>query len=359
MARPPHWQNILDASTQEACLAVRLYNDPFEPRSFESFVIHMHLAWLYLLHAQFERNKIDYRYWDPNKKNRLKKVDGEPKRWELERSVQERWKNKNSPVKANIQMFIRLRNRLEHRHAQVDEALMLYLSGHAHSLLINYEEELTDKFGKDRTLATHLRLPLFIGTFTEEGERSLKKFKENLPKDIQKFLTTYEAGLDTSITSSSQYELRLRATLELAPKDPDALAIQFTHYDDLDENQKKAIEQLGRRGQVITREKKQNVSGHGRLLPAAAAKKIEARIPFKFGTTHFAGAWKIKQWRPRKDSSNPYRTNTDFCEYDEPTNSYRYKESCVRTLVKECSTEEGFKRATGFKPKSKPTLPKD
>ncbi len=58
MARPPRWQATLDASVEEACLAVRLYNDPAESRSFEGFVIHMHLAWLYLLHAEFIRERI-------------------------------------------------------------------------------------------------------------------------------------------------------------------------------------------------------------------------------------------------------------------------------------------------------------
>jgi hypothetical protein len=39
-----HWQ-IVKASRDEACLAARLYNDPSEVRSFEAFVVHMHLAW--------------------------------------------------------------------------------------------------------------------------------------------------------------------------------------------------------------------------------------------------------------------------------------------------------------------------
>ena len=33
MARPPRWQATLDASVEEACLAVRLYNDPAESAS--------------------------------------------------------------------------------------------------------------------------------------------------------------------------------------------------------------------------------------------------------------------------------------------------------------------------------------
>ena len=87
---------------EEACLAVRLYNDPAESRSFEGFVIHMHLAWLYLLHAQFIRDDVDFRYWDPQFKKRLLKIDGEAKRWELERSVKERWPSDKDPVRANL-----------------------------------------------------------------------------------------------------------------------------------------------------------------------------------------------------------------------------------------------------------------
>lgn len=65
MARPLRWQRALDASIEEACLAVRLYNDSAETRSFEGFTIHMHLAWLYLLHAEFVRDEVDCRYRGP------------------------------------------------------------------------------------------------------------------------------------------------------------------------------------------------------------------------------------------------------------------------------------------------------
>jgi hypothetical protein len=50
------------ASRDEASLAARLYNDAAEVRSFEGFVVHMHLAWLYLLHAELTRDDVDYRY---------------------------------------------------------------------------------------------------------------------------------------------------------------------------------------------------------------------------------------------------------------------------------------------------------
>lgn len=354
MARPPRWQATLDASVEEACLAVRLYNDASESRSFEGFVIHMHLAWLYLLHAGFIRDGIDFRYWDTRYKHRLLKVEGEPKRWELERSVKERWPDREDPVRANVSLFIRLRNRLEHRHAHADAALMLNLSGHAHALLINFEEELTSQFGDDYSLALRLRIPLFVGTFSPQGEQALRRFRKTLPTDLHGFVTEYESGLDEKTINDPRYEFRLRAAVELAPKDPEAIAVQFTKYDDMTESEREAVEEMGRRGQVIIRNKKQPVSGLGRLMPGTAAKEVEAGIPYVFKQHHFTEAWKRLKIRPATGSPQPHQTNNDFCEYDEPTNSYRYTRAYVKHLIKRCSTFEGFMEVTGKEPELKP-----
>lgn len=352
MARPPRWQATLDASVAEACLAVRLYNDPAECRAFEGFVIHMHLAWLYLLHAELIRDGIDFRYWDTRYRKRLLKVDGEPRRWELERCVDERW-SAGDVVRANLSLFIRLRNRLEHRHAHADAALMVTLSGHAHALLLNYEQELTHQFGLDQSLALRLRIPLFVGTFSSQGEQALRRLRKTLPPDLRGFLTDYESGLDPSVTHDPRYEFRLRATVELAPKDPEAVAVQFTRYDDMSADERVAVEEMGRKGQVIVRDRKQPVSGLGRLMPKPAAAAVEAGIPYKFNVTHFAAAWKRAGIRPAGGDPNPARTNSDFCEYDEPTKSYRYTQAYVSHLIRKCSTPDGFEAITGMTPRRK------
>lgn len=355
MARPPRWQATLDASVEEACLAVRLYNDSAEARAFEGFVVHMHLAWLYLLHAEFIRDDIDYRYWDKNYKRRLLKVDGEPKMWELERSIKERWQAETDPTRANLALFIRLRNRLEHRHAHADAALMLSLAGHAHALLVNYESELTDQFGGNQSLALRLRLPIFVGTFTPQGEQALRRFRKTLPADLRSFVTQYESGLDEDTVNDSRYEFRIRAVVELAPKDPDAIAMQFTRYEEMSDEEQEMVVELGRRGQVVTRDRKQPVSGLDRLMPKPATIEVEAGIPFVFNLSHFTAAWKRKKIRPPEGAADPHHTNPDFCEYDEPTGSYRYTKAYVKHLIKKCSTAEGFKEITGRPPRVKPT----
>lgn len=332
-----------------------MYNDPAETRSFEAFVIHMHLAWLYLLHAEFLRDGTDFRYWDKSRKNRLLRVDGEPKRWELERCLNERWPDRTDPVRANLTLFIRLRNRLEHRHAHADEALMLNLSGHAHALLLNFDSEMTAQFGSDQSLAVRLRIPLFVGTFSPEGEQALRRFRKTLPKDLQGFLTDYEAGLDAGVAADPRYEFRLRAAVELAPKDPDAVAVQFTHYNDMTEEERAAVEEMGRKGQVIVRDRKQPVSGHGRLMPKVAASEVQAGLPYAFNQNHFTAAWKKLKVRPPTGAKNPEHTNPDYCEYDEPTGSYRYTRAYVKHLIKRCSSPEGFKEVTGMDPRPRTT----
>ena len=156
-------------------------------------------------------------------------------------------------------------------------------------------------------------------------------------------------------SGTPQYEVRLRATVELAPKDPDAVAVQFTRYDDMTEEERAAVEETGRKGQVIVRDRKQPVFELGRLMPKPAAAELEVGIPFVSNVAHFTAAWKRAKVRPPHGDPNSDRTNSDFCEYDEPTKSYRHTGAYVSHLIKKCSTEEGFEAVTGMSPRIKPT----
>lgn len=357
MAPPTRFMQMVEASRDEASLAVRLYNDPSEARSFEGFVVHMHLAWLYLLHAELTRDGVDFRYWTTvGNVRRLVKVDGEPKRWELARCVEERWPNEKEPVRANLGFFIALRNKIEHRYSRHQRALTAAVGGQSQALLLNYEEELTTQFGVEGSLATRLRFPVFIGSFTEEGEKALRRLRGQLPKALRTFLADYDAGIDDTITSDSRYEFRLRVLQELAPKsDPDALAIQFTRFDDLSDEERTAIEAIGRKGFVVVREQKRGVVGHGLLRPKEAAAAIEAEIPFKFTSGLFTKSWKKLKVRPPVADPHPERTNDKYCLYDERHKDYGYTPAYVSKVVRETSTEAKFRKFLETAPRDKET----
>ncbi len=355
MARPQkHWP-MVEASRDEASLAVRLYNDPAEVRSFEGFVIHMHLAWLYLLHAQLTRDGVDYRYCRTDNPRLLDKVGGEPKRWELAKCVKERWPDEKDPIRANLEFFIGIRNRVEHRYARQQQALAAVVGGQAQALLLNYEEELVTQFGPAASLATRLRFPVFVGSFTDEGERTLRKLRGSLPASLRTFISEYHAKLDPTTSDDPRFELRLRVLQELAPKDPDALAVQYTRYDDMSPEQREAVEALGRKGVVVIRERQRGVVGHGLLKPTQAAKKVEEQIPFKFGIGHFIKAWQKLQVRPEGGAANPALTDERYCTYDSRHNDYGYTEAYVKKLVRELSAEAGFRALLGMAPRDKLT----
>lgn len=174
--RRPAWWSMVEASRDEACVAVEMYNRPGAPRSYETFVVHMHLAWLYLLQAIARRDGIDCRYIEmKGRRRRLVRVDGEPKTWELDRHIAERWPDPNDPVRANLRFFVALRNKIEHRYTRSQEALAIATGGHAHALLVNYETELAAQFGAAASLAHRLRFPVFVGSFTDDGEALLRR----------------------------------------------------------------------------------------------------------------------------------------------------------------------------------------
>lgn len=353
MAPRPKWHATLIAARHEAVLAVHLYNDAGEPRSFEGFVVHMHMAWLYLLHARFTRDGIEFRYRDRLRPRRFVKVDGEYKRWELSRCVEERWSDPEEPTRKNIEFFIALRNRVEHRHTSADANLKLSVAGHAQAHLLNFEEELVATFGQEHSLATTLRFPIFVGSFTTEGTEALVRLRSKLPADLRRFIAEFHDGLSDELARDSRFELRLRVVLEQVQRDAEALAIQFTRWDDLTDEQRKLVEELGRRGQTIVREQKRSVVGHGLLRPQEAERQVADAVPFEFNSNHFLRARQVKKIRPPSGDAHPERTDERYCIYDEFSRSYGYTAAWVKYLIKKCTTEQGFRDATGREPKAK------
>jgi hypothetical protein len=69
----------------------------------------------------------------------------------------------NDPVRINLELFIALRNKVEHRY---EHALRAAAGGRAHAFVINFEQELVANFGSEHSLADQLRFPLFVESIT-------------------------------------------------------------------------------------------------------------------------------------------------------------------------------------------------
>jgi hypothetical protein len=351
MPRPPRWDPMVRAARDEATLAVHLYNSMSEPRAFVGFVVHMHLAWLYLLHSRFVRDGVDYRYRDAQDGRRFVRVDGEYRRWELAKCVQERWPSNVDPVRHNLEFFIGLRNRIEHRHTEA--SFSIAFAGQSQALLVNFEDELVTTFGSKYSLATILRFPLFVGSFTDAGKEALLRLRDTLPPELKLFVTEFETALPEGVADDSRFELRLQVVLQQVQREDGGMAIQFTRWDDMSEEERVIVAALSRRGQVIIREQQRPVVGHGLLRARDAELRVAEALVFIFNSHHFLQSWQIKGIRPRPKDPHPERTDEKYCIYDELSAAYGYTEAWVNWLIRHCSTEDGFRAATGRVPKLK------
>jgi hypothetical protein len=355
MARPQRWELLLRASQQEALLAVSLFNDPGRGRALEGFIVHMHIAWTYAFQSKWLRAGKNYHVLLSQRPRRYKRINGERMSQSVEWFVQQEFPD-GSPVGANLEFFIKLRNKIEHRHTGSDEALRSVVNGECHSSLLNYEEFITGFAGAKNSLANRLHFPVFIGGFTEQGKRDLLKLTKTLPRDLRRFLAEYDAGLSDKVARDPRYCMRLTVLLESGNR-RGALSLQFVNQRDLSQDQQRAAEEIAANGgMVITKTRTQVVTNADKFKPGQVAKHVEDAIPFLFKPSHeMAHFWRKHGVRPPKKDPNPKNTKAEWCVYDTAHGDYLYTEACIEWLINRCATEEGFREATGLGPRRKRT----
>ena len=120
-------KSILEGSIDAALLAVEVYNKPRTTFRSQAYIVLMIIAWTRLFHAYFNKT-IGNRYYYKEENGRYHLVDGERKAWELKTCIN-RYGELSEPVKVNLEFFIDLRNRIEHRNVTEREVDVLICFG--------------------------------------------------------------------------------------------------------------------------------------------------------------------------------------------------------------------------------------
>ena len=342
MAPRPRWWHQLQASKKEALLAVDLYNRPGEDRRLEAFVVHMHLAWLYMLQARFDRDKIDY--WHRKNGRRVRGKDGEFRTWELATCLKEQFPNTNDPVRRNVEFFIGFRNKIEHRYERLLGSLV---AGKCQSLILNYEETLTRLFGQSEGLGEDLRFPVFLTSLTDEAVDALKRTYKQLPKHLTRYIQEHDAALDDEVTNDYRYDFRVLLIPQTGPKSEADVAMRFVRLDELPEKQREDLEVV----QTIVREKQVPVQNAGKHKPSAVCREVRRALGVRFHhASHHARAWRYYKVRPEGGAEKPEQTKSQYCVYDEAYGDYVYTDAWIKHLIKELSDARTFRKVTGQAP---------
>jgi len=348
MAPRPHWHHAMQEARRQACLAIDFYNRPGDRRSYLDFVVHMHLAWQNLLHADRMRRNESIFYRAANG-HYEKNADGTRKTWDLAQCLKHEYTDAD-PIRHNTTFFIGLRNKIEHRF---QDAFMAATGPHAHAYVINFEAELVKRFGKTYSLADELRFPVFVQALTPEGVEVHNKQRRRLPISARNYITNFEATLDPAVAGSEKFVYRVQLTPIKGPKTEADMAVTFVSQKDLTEAEVEELKKDGKAGTVFVTEKQREVGLKDKMLPKAAAKAVEDQIPFLFTTNNFIRTWQKLRVRPAGNSKTPEKTQAHYCIWVDAISQYVYTPAYVQKLVELLSTEQGYRDTVGTAPRRK------
>ncbi len=320
-------KNILKGSIDAALLAVEVYNKPRTTFRSQAYIVLMIIAWTRLFHAYFNKT-IGNKYYYKAKNGRYQLHDGERKAWELKTCI-DKYGNLSEPIRANLQFFIGLRNKIEH-HNVTEREVDVLIFGECQTFLYNYENLLIQIFGEEYALNENLAFSLqFSYMRFEKQNQSSKSVLSAELQEIRNYIENYRSSLTEEVFNSQEYSIKLIPIPKVSNTNRNDLAIEFVPADELALDTRQHIT-------AIIKDKKVSVEGKnvGRLLPGQVVKKVGERIPCSFKQYDHQCLYTILSVRPSGRDPNPGETNTKYCHYDYANKNYVYQDSWVDFIVK-------------------------
>lgn len=338
--QPQKVKELLEKTKDSALLAVEIYNKPRTSFRSGGFIVFMSIAWLALFHAIFERKRIKYFY---RKNSRFVIIDGERKAWELGECVKKHYKDQNNPVRKNLDFFIKLRNKIEHRFLpQLDNDIF----GECQAMLTNFENLLISEFGEEHAIKNNLVFALQFSSILQEKQQQALKIKESKGyKNVKQFIENYRGHLSDNVRNNLNYSFKVFLIPKIGGHEGTSdVAIEFVKYDPT------KPEEIEKYQKFLIGIKEKQVSMQG-LRAGKVCEKVsnalKSKMPqnWQFNPSHqHVKCWKYYKVRPPKISSSPEKTNRQYCFYNSNYNSYEYTEEWVRLLINELSKEEVYKK---------------
>lgn len=327
----PEVEALVRKAREAALLGLHIYNSPATVFKTEGYSVMMVIAWTALFHAIFQRQGKPYYYLDSEGKPKI--IDGDEKAWELTKCISEFYGGTRCPEKANLEFFIALRNKIEHRYVP---SIDPHVAGECQSLLFNFDELLTSEFGGYFAIRESLAVPLQTGTIrTIAHLESLKKLQARHFDEVKTFIDGFRSTLPPEINENQNYAFRVFLVPRIGNhRNSSDLAIEFVKIDGAD-----ATVQLNQ-AIVAIKDRQIPVASKGLLKPKDVAKLVASKLGKPFTLHHHTVAW--KRYDVRKADYDPRTCNTKYCVPDELHKDYGYTPAWVAFLVDKLSDADEY-----------------
>lgn len=326
-------KTLLESSIDCALLAVEIYNKPRAPFKVECFITQMIMSWTRLLHAHFNHT-IGETYFYKETNGRYKIIDGDKKAWELKTSIQKYGKLTDG-VKCNLDFFIKLRNKIEHRSISKDE-IGLMIFGECQSLLYNYENELIKLFGPEYAINESLAYSLqFSRVRTAKQIESNKQLLSTEIRQVKDFIDKYRSNIQDNVFNTQEFSIKLIQLPKLANTNRNDLAIEFVNWNSISEEDKENYAKVT--ALIKDKVQKTEVINPAKLKPGAVVNTIAESYPGA-SFNHFDHKcllyiFSIKPTKEDGSEIDPFETNTKYCHYDEAHADYLFKDEWCQFLI--------------------------
>ena len=334
----------LNKARESAILAVGTYNRPGTVFRSGAYIVLMVIAWTSLLHAIFLRKRVRpfYTRVKEGRYVRYEKVDGDYKAWDLKECVKQFYKDHHPPVRRNLEFFIGLRNKIEHRNMpQLDDQIF----GECQALLLNFEALIANEFGERYALNESLAISLQFSTITPEGRTAaLRQLQTKAYRSVTDYVSRFRSSLSADVEASWEYSYKVF----LLPKTGNhagssELAVEFINVAELDDDRRAAYEQAV----TLLKTRQVPVAHPGKMKPSDVARQVQERLDLRFTVNDHTNCWKNFKVRPPTGATDPEKCNAKFCQYDVPHKDYIYTAAWVDLLVSELSNPERYEQILG------------
>lgn len=325
-------KSTLESSIEAALLAVEIYNKPRAHFRVEGFITQMIIAWTRLFHAHFNHT-IGERYFYKKQNGYYQTIDGEKKSWELKTCIT-KYGILEDAIKSNLNFFIKLRNKIEHRHIDRDE-IGVMIFGECQAFLYNYENVLIDFFGEDYALNESLSFSIQFSRLRKKSQiESSKKLLSKEIKELKAFIDNYRTSLTDEIFNTQEYSIKLIQVPKISNTNRNDLAVEFVNWNSISDADKENYEKLT----TIIKDKvlKKEAINPGKRKPGDVLTKVNSEIDFAINHYDHRCLYCCFQIRPASanEIEDPFDTNTNYCHYDEVHNDYVYQDAWAELIIK-------------------------
>jgi len=301
-------------------LAVQVFNNPGLKFKTEVFAVQVNIAWTYLLHEHYLRNRVSIE----DKQGRTLLLSQMIKRrdWPL-----------SEGIKNNLADLIDIRNEVEHKILRRADFRFF---PKFQACCLNFDKAICDLFGDQLSLQHELSLALQFAKLDFEQIEHLHKY------DIPSHISALDARLDDRLSDEEkadlEYQFRVVYMLENTSKSK-------AHIRFIKPGSEEGLKIHNVLEKMVVADKLYP------FKPTEVCKEVSKKSGKRFTSYNHSQAMYLFGARPKGNNQHPENVNLIWCIYHPAYKSYTYSQAWIDHLVEQVLDTQKFTVLKSYKPR--------